>query len=774
MVLYLKISEVKMQFPSGIYFDVQIGDYKGFIQLHDVLTFELIETTGVEFPEVEVCFQTTSTKIKDMVIQNNPIKILLGESNSDYDIIEVSVLEKDVKSLRMDTYSCYFKGYTGDIRFILDKIQKGINNDPLNGIIEVCDIFSTKYNSNLSVESEIDSSTELSSQKMNWLAIDETYRQLIVDMWSHMDIRPSFPLMAINRYNKLLMKDFNNLIANEVKWNFIQNNPIDKKSNELTFSNSFLTENNTEVYNLYAGHGKAVNIYDNKNGNYNVNLHNPKPLLGASQELDISKAGSRTLQGYRKSSNTHTNYHEAYMHNVSRLMALSNISGYVDFPNMYNKNLNLLDQVNLTLADTEKGRPLSGKYIVHTIVYNFSSVLPFLTRVYIGRDCNNNIEDNILKNNNGIKIPTITKESILQNAKLARTLLTYIRSYINGTLYNEIIDYFSSLKSNVLSSFSIQGTTIDLNSQTTAVNSIHNLGSNIFYKLINLYIPVDIQYLYKSQDWSDNPNLLDLLNSTIQVYSPQEISSLYQELLLTINDINLKIKGIDNQIIAESGVEIQMIPSTDPTSSSRVDTMINSMLNNVQELNIPVPIVSLTESEQLLNDNKLESFIADSIINNLQSQGYLEGFSDSDTSVEVLSINNFKNILLGITVIDTLTISTINSNVSSVLYHRYWGTFNNLDELTDYSIKKGFQDYFSSPNCSKIITALGGKRLYVVLPSSLKNIAFKINNNIYSMDSAPMDMLIFNDEGNKIPYTVYYTSDSSLYNSSNVTVEIIK
>jgi hypothetical protein len=217
-----------------------------------------------------------------------------------------------------------------------------------------------------------------------------------------------------------------------------------------------------------------------------------------------------------------------------------------------------------------------------------------------------------------------------------------------------------------------------------------------------------------------------------------------------------------------------MLSNTNSTSSTRVNDITNTILNNVQELNIPVPIVSLTESQQLLSDDKLKSFIADTVISNLQSQGYLDKFSTDPDSTDVLSINNFKNILLGIVVIDTLTISTINESVSTSLYARYWGSFNDINDLSDYSIKKGFQDYFKTPNCNKIISALGGKKIYVAMPTSFNNLTFTINGSVTTMEHISIDLLIFNSLGNKIPYTLYYTSDNNLFNSASVTCNVVQ
>lgn len=761
-----------MHFPSGFYFDIQIENYKGFVRLNDILKFELIETVGIELPTVEALFVTTDIKVKNMLLENNTVKILMGDSNTDYDIFEVSILEKDARDHQIGSYSCYFKGFVGDKRFIIDKIQDGVNSNPLEGIGEVCNKLLVRYGTKLELQSDVESNSNIESQTMNWFIADESYRHLMLDMWSHLDIRPSFPLIAISRYKKILLKDFDNLINGDIKWNFTQNVSTGQSSNNLIFINPFAVKNNTEIYNLYAGYGKVVNIYDIEQGNYDVHVHDPNNLLGASQALDMSKAGNRTLNGFKKSSNVTPNYYQSYMYNVARLMAISSIHGFCDFPNMYNRNLNLLDLVNLILPNAEQSKTLSGKYIVHTIVYSFSSTLPFLTRVYVSRDCNNYIEDNIVNNNNGISIPIGSKEKLLKDAKLARTLLSYIRNYINGSFYDEIINYLFSLKSNVLSSFAIYGTTIDLNSQTSALSSLHNLGQNIFYKLLNMYIPVNIQYLFQTQGWGTNINLLNLLNSTIQLYAPSEISGLYQDLLLTIDDINNKLNEIKETSIDASGVNNTMLDNTNSSSSTRVNSITNTILTNIQELNIPAPVIDLTESEQLLSDNDLKIYISNIVIDSLQTSGYLKGFDTDPNSTLTLSINNFRNILLGNTIIDVETINAINNNIPNILYARYWGSFSDLNNLTDYSIKKGFQDYFRTVNCTKIISALGGIGIYIVIPTVYKNLIFSINDVITTMESIPIDLLIFDKTNNKIPYTLYYTPDSSLFNSTSVALKI--
>lgn len=743
-----------MQFPSGIFFDLQIENYVGFLGVGDLLNFELIETVGIELPEVELCFVTTDSKVKELVKEVNLIKILIGEDKSKYDTFTMTLLERPhVNMHQTGSYTCYFKGFIGsDKRLLVDKVQFGLNSNPIDGMQQVCNKYSSTYGATLNFDSSIPITPAISSQVQNWIAADESYRHLLVDMWSHLDLRPSFPLAAINRYSTLMLRDSNTTINNPVKWTFTQKNPTGKSNTpELCFINPFKVENHTEIYNLYAGYGKTVNIYDAEKGNYGVHVHDPDHLLGASLKLDLPKGGDRCLNGFKQSSNVTNNYQRSYFYNVGRLIALSNMYGFVDFPNTYNKNINLLDSVNLVLADSEQGKEWNGNYIIHTIVYNFSSVKPFLTRVYISRDCNNHIQDNIVRKNTGIPVPASTKEDILNNVKLASTLLAGVRGYVEGTLNDQILSYLASLKTNVLNSFSIYGTTIDLNSQLTAMQSLNQLGNNIFFKLLNAYVPTNLQYLFQQTGWGNNINLTNLLNSTLQLYLPEPYSGLYNELLLTINDINFHIQQTQEALQNATGVNTTMLASSDSTTSTQINKITNSMLSNVQQLNLPIPTINLTPSQQLLSGIALNTLVADIIISSLQQSGYLNGFDTSPTSTALLSINNFRNILLGITILDTTTANTITNNISSIVYNRFYGYYSDLNNLTEYNIKKGLQDWSRIPEFSKKIATKGGVGLYAALPSTFNNLVFDANTSLGKIVSINPGVNTIVVEGNCLP-----------------------
>ena len=130
-----------MQHPSGFYFDIQIESYEGFLAYNDLLHFEMIETAGLELPTVEILFTTSDSKVKDMIKEANIFRIIMGQDKSNYDIFQVQILERDVKVLQIGSYSCYIKGFIGDKRFLMDKIQMSISSNPIEGMIEVCNTF---------------------------------------------------------------------------------------------------------------------------------------------------------------------------------------------------------------------------------------------------------------------------------------------------------------------------------------------------------------------------------------------------------------------------------------------------------------------------------------------------------------------------------------------------------------------------------------------------------------------------------------------------------
>lgn len=711
----------------------------------------MVETAGVELPQFEISFCTRSTKIKDLIIENNPIIVKVGSDKNNMDTFTVSVFTKDIKNVNISTYRCHVHGLLKDKRFLLDKVQKAVTSTSLDGIEQLSGAY------NFALDTDI---SEVKDSAQNWLAINQSYQQLMASMWAHMDIYPSFPLIAISRYGRVILKDFDKLKQSDPKFTFTHTDR-NAGNGSIPFLNSFYIENYTHMFNLYSGYGKTVNIIDQLDGRTAVWASDASPNLSTAQDVEISNSGSRSYEGFHKTNNTHSTYHQAYFHNSSKLFQLSNIVGFLDLKGIYLKDLNVLDLVNVELGDSEKDHAIAGRYVVNTIVHRLVLNQPLTTKVFVSRDTLNNIENSILTPDTGVKVSGVKKGQILTAMKYARRCMALLRDYLNGTLVGNMSSYMTNLKYHLLNSFSINSTIIDLTSQQTALNSLMSLGRNLTNQLLSAYIPANYLTLFQTVGWSSQPNILDILNELVALYILSEYASFFTDLLITldtiVNHLNDVSESVDAQIVNEGSTGTLM--TTDTSSLEKVNSIISDIKDNTQGLDLPIPIIELTNSETLYGDSELRGLVADRIIVSLNSQGYLRGINQTE----------FKSILLGDILLDYNTINIINSNIGDTMYVRHWGSFSSLNELTDFFVRKSYKDEFKTVNCIKTINSKVNKQIFIALPKFLTGLVFYINSKEVSMNKYDIDLRYFDDNLNEIPYSIYYSTDK--YNSTSTLLE---
>ena len=93
------------------------------------------------------------------------------------------------------------------------------------------------------------------------------------------------------------------------------------------------------------------------------------------------------------------------------------------------------------------------------------------------------------------------------------------------------------------------------------------------------------------------------------------------------------------------------------------------------------------------------------------------------------------------------------------------------NEMTEFYIKDGFKDIYSTVPCTKVINALRGAKVWIALPSIEQSIDFYINSEKVEMDVIEdMDLGLYAPGGAKLYYNVYMSKDT--YNSNNVTLEV--
>lgn len=749
---------------TNLYFDLIIGNLTNFLDQKDLIIFKMVETVGVELPTFEISFRTTSLSIKDKILENNPVSVKIGHDSNSYDTFDVSILAKKVEQNSQSYYNCHIYGYLSGKRFLLDKAIKAVKGTSIQGINEVgADYFN-------SVISDID---KVKEDPQNWRIVNQSGQKLLTKMWLHMNIAPSFPLIAINRYNQLIVKDFNNLRTTAPKFRFTQKT-TSKSSDEIVFLNDFIIENRTHIYNLYAGYGKAVNILDLNSGEYSVSVSGtPAGMLAASQQVEITRSGSRVYNGYYTSDNVHKNYYQAYFYNTARLLQLSNISGFVEFKGTYLSGLQLLDLVNVECTDSDKYNSVTGRYIVDTIEYTLTSSTPFSTKAYLSRDSLNNIENNNLDQSQSQNIDYQTKQTVLETAKKVRKNIRKLRNYLSDDILSGLLSYLTNLKVLTLNSYVILSKLQSFKEQLNSLSSLKNQAKSFLSLILLQYLPANVVNILVGLGNNSSLNFHTILEEYLNQYIPLEIISQYEEIITDIytivNTLSAIEKLITNITSSKSYNYVEgnnmLTNNTDiaitlQKTQEKINTITDTIIENTKGIDVPIPIIDITENLQFLNDTQLQDYVVDQTMNSLIYKGYLKS----------IDLDYFRKIMIGEEILDYNTINIVNSNIGNILYIRHWGTFTNVSDLTDFNIRESYEDKFKTIQTTKTLDARGGKKIFVAVPSIITNLKFLINSSEVIMNTLDINLRYFDVNNNLIDYTVYYTSTG--YNSNSCLLEI--
>ena len=359
------------------------------------------------------------------------------------------------------------------------------------------------------------------------------------------------------------------------------------------------------------------------------------------------------------------------------------------------------------------------------------------------------------------------------------------RQLVNGYFLKKVLNFLNSFKYNLLTSFSLFGVTLNFNNVLALMNSLKASGNSLVNQIINAYIPYPFNYALRNYA-IERPSFKTIMSKLLSTFSPAqefksllvEINGLLADLTGTANDLyNSSYKAISISEYSQSGYSIgTLTPISEegttiiqPNSKdedmniqktqTRIQDITNEFITNTEGIDIPIVDIKITESESLLPDDELKELVADKTIEYLTEQGYLYG------------VDNFKDILLGVIPIDYNTINKINENVGNMLYARYWGTFKNNDEITDFFIKNSYKDIYVTVPTTKIINALKGAKVFIALPQNEKDLVFYLNNKEVEMDVLEgLDIGLYTISGYPLLYNVYMSKDT--FHSNSVILEV--
>lgn len=834
-------------FGNNVRMDIEVDGQRldsngkdGFVEKNgvEIHAYRMVYTSGFALPTFQLIMSSFNEEYLKKFNEQNEIKIFAGTDPNRMDCFTCETIGKHIKR---DAQEAKFLLYWGGV---LSKNK--LNSKFLKEKGEGIHIGNSLWAMQLAYKEYTGCSTKLQigqvdkSVEKNWMRNGRLLNDYLVDIYLHVDLRPSFPLATITKDGDLLIRDFQTLKAGGPTATFA---PASKglKSGEIPYvgipgMSSFKT-----YTNRYCG-------YIQKTGK---NLSTGK-VTTVANSVSVDGWSKNTLAITRANESNPTEHQsgdssnviitdsnpvsaiETELYNKTQLLNMSSIQARVRVDGRYINNVNVLDLVELKTG--RNGDSISGKYIVEAIEQGFVDGTPWSNNFYMCRDNFNDVENSQsdLKKKLAMKqlrINPSTRAGLINAIRGSRRSLIFAQGIMGKQYMNEFEKQLISMRRGFLSNFDLNGTTIDFNDMNSTVNTLKSGCLSLVNTIISKFVssPYD-KMLYNVLTKSSS-----LMNLFMGLLSGVLGADIYGEFSQLIGDAKMFYTFLDNynktinvaqNIYNDTYVQetttghlaftetpsgnlvfedTRNIPTLDSIKDDNMnytdedkDKVINKVIDEIKEnipdsVDLPIPEIKLEDSDMVKNPDEIKDNIIDEIVKDLINQGYIydssiydgqnvatnitfmkpdgTNISLEETRRSVLSSAVMKSILSGNQSFDTVSAAKIRAVTGSDLHVRHWGTFDTEADLASFNINSGYVEKYRTLNCMKALSVRGGKRIYVALPASEKNVRFYINSARVVMGETEYSDLGYKDyRGYPIPYIVYYTTE--YYNSSNLTLEL--
>ena len=712
------------------YLNIQIGNFSNFLDLeNELVQFRVTHNCGVAGTLFEILFKTRNKALADCFIQNNPLHISYGinpTQTHEYDawITEVKREEDTQGYIKIGfgavpfvelftdrtAWSFYGSSYAALYTYLHEKMSSSQDDVPF-----VCFDYDR-------VESTAKKWNEIAKANLDiqtWSKNQVTMAQFLLELWLHMNIEDDIPLMAFMRKSPrtILLNTVN--MCKEAKideiYQFIPEGLDTDMNNVIRYSGQFDTKSYKFTTGYATGYDTAVYINNLEGGKDSVFVPGKEVTLATGKKAERKFTGYRVMDNKYQNENTHGKYQECYYRNYYKLVDLSSIVGGLLVMGDIPEGLELVTPVYVNSLDNRT----DGRWIVNTIQSVFSQTVPYQTTVYVCRDNYNRIEDSEIDadKNDDHEVINISNQQVadaLQSVRNLRLAVARTQRLLDGTTKGELQGYCQSVKYSFLTMFRVNGRQVDLTSRLGMMRTLIVMGNDIMNSLVDKLFPYPYNMLL--HDFLINkPTLITLLSQLLQTVLPEQYRSLWSEILTLLAEINLLMSMIfkknSKRVSAEvvsSGSNVSKVLQFkedadgeyefDDSSSindednnmpvdrteentEKINEITDEFIENTEGLDIPIPDITLDDSESLLPIDDLKEVIAERVEDYLRGQGYLAGVLPAD----------FVSILRGRKQLDFNTIKLINGNIGNMLYARFWGTYsgelNKLGRIIDISNK---------------------------------------------------------------------------------------
>lgn len=773
-----------MQIGDNLYINLVVGDSNvtDTLEPTDIITLKLAETAGASLPYIYMSFVSKDQKLTNSIQLGNEIKISIGNTAQNADTFDVSIIpSKPTKDPSGSGWLVEIAGFIGNKAYMIEQLSRSYFGSSFLAVDHILkDYLGKPKKGKHYVQTNF---TRVKESQVYWRRNSQTACTFVVETLLHADVRPSFPLFAFDKYKNFYVQDLTQLMKDGAKYTFSVNPSND--SNVIQYFNDFKLESFQEEYNLYSGYNKMTEVYDSATGLAKYIVDENVPILASSSEAQESYVGNVVQMNDIQSCNVHKTYNESFVWNTNKLMALSSELGALVLHGKYYKDLKPLDLVKVdpgepqgVLADPTSG----GYYLIDSIITEADfSTGGIRTIVYVTRDNKNNVENYAFPaKKKGINVLKSKRDNLLRICHSIKTVYSMGMRFFDGRFLQDLMSFAVETKYNVLHSFRVDGFITDFTSSANLINSLIGAGNSLMNKFIFMVLPSNIAATLVNFI-IDRPSLIDTLLQYIEDYVDPDVvdvanliaNSIYGG-TIGLNDIakdNLIFIVIAGGVGATTTIQEEIEDMTKVDSALEettyqeerqpdVNDIIDDFQNNTTGLDLPFPRITLTESESILPEEELRDVVANKTIENLATAGYLK-----DVDKEKL-----KQILLGDEPIDFNIINSINASAGETMNYRFWGSYNDVTELSSFFVKESFKDKYRTIPCTKLVSATRNAKIFFACPETETDLRFYINSKRVEMESFKSDLGYTDAYKNKIIYNIYYNSKG--YNSNSVLFEV--
>lgn len=688
---------------SHVYVDIEIDGQRlseDFVKQNsiEIFAFRIALTAGFALPLFSMIMGSTNLAYLNKFKEINTAKVYVGTGPNELECFEWEIVGRDIKPSPDENQFILHTGGPFNKGNLNSMFLKNHADGYYKGTALKCLTKAWKEEIKTKVDSNIGRTKDI-SRKYRRNRMTQNY--YYVDMMTHIDIRPSFPLATIDKGCNLVLRDFQKLKEKGYVHEFTYaRNPMPNKTNAKlehnvdiipyvgqpkavsykTFANRFcgykqLTGMNTDtgkmstiaVSMMNDEEGWSLNtLADTKTNEHSLVEHN----FGDSQGINISED---TPEGYWATA----------MHNKEHSANMSSVQVQLRIDGKYLPNVKVLDLVKLsTLKDTK----IAGLYLIEALEIGFTMGTPFTTVVYLCRDNFNDVENSKSRTNEfklldtkGLKISPSKKASIINAIRSSRRGLIHARNILDKTYANEWCRHLISMKTATVTNFWIFGNSVDLQDKMSIATSLRNTGSILLNKAVNKFVAPPFSYTLFN-GLTGNATLQNLFFSIISAVLGAD---LYDEFNGLVGDLIMFDQFLDNYTttlsksanktaISDSGktqpeskalqeyvsftesydgtINYTKEPSTIMDTSMNIEDKKQIVTNIVEEINdvipdtvdIPIVDVTLEDSEAIMPRDEIKEIIVDEIVEDLTEKCYVYDSEVVDNAPESSTIKILK------------------------------------------------------------------------------------------------------------------------------------